>query len=90
MLSLKTSGPPVGRKYRMGIIFAIIMVAGMFIAGSNSLLIELYSELLTGIGLLYLTFCGGNVSNKWVLGKKGGLIAKMNGDSSSEVPSKDQ
>lgn len=79
----RNAGPPDGRKYRMGIIFALLMIAGLFVAGSNSLLVDLYSELLTGLGLLYFAYCGGNVSNKWVLGKQGRFMARS-GDEVTE------
>ena len=68
---------PDGRKYRMGLLFAAAMLLGLGLACTNPIIAGLYSEFLTGLGMLYLVFCGGNVGNKWIVGKKGGLLAQI-------------
>jgi hypothetical protein len=73
MLKSKTDKAPDGRKYRMGILMMLVLLGGFALAGVNPVLASLYPELITGLGIIYLTYCGGNVGNKWVLGKKGGL-----------------
>lgn len=61
----------------MGILFAFLMLAGLGVASMNAVMVDLYSEFLTGISIIYFTFCSGNVGNKWVLGKHGKLIARV-------------
>lgn len=73
MFKSKQNKPPDGRKYRMGIIMMLVLLGSFALAGVNPVLAAVYPELITGLGIIYLTYCGGNVGNKWVLGKKGGL-----------------
>lgn len=87
----KDNVPLDGRKYRMGMIFAFLMLAGLGIAGMNAVVSDMYSEFLTGLGMLYFVFCSGNVGNKWVLGKHGKLMAAVGEiqDPVTEDPNKD-
>lgn len=73
----KAQLPPDGRKYRMGILFAFLMLAGLGVACMNEVASDLYSEFLTGLGMLYFVYNSGNVGNKWVLGKHGKLMARV-------------
>lgn len=71
------SGPPDGRKYRMGLLFAGLMLLGLALASKGIVPDELYSSFITGIGAIYFTYCSGNIGNKWVLGKHGALQARV-------------
>jgi predicted outer membrane lipoprotein len=87
LLPSRPSGPPDGRKYRMAFLFAGLMVLGLLLAGRFEIIKDLYSEFVTGLGILYFTYCTGNVGNKWVLGKHGALQAQMGtGEPEPEEP----
>ena len=77
MLGLKSNPnqPPAanGRKYTMGLIIMLAMMTGFGLASFNPILLKIYSDLLTGLSMIYMIYCGGNVGNKWVIGRKGGL-----------------
>ena len=62
-----------GRKYRLALTFAAIMILGLLLSTAIPAIETLYGEFVTSLVALYLAYCGGNVSNKWVLGKHGKL-----------------
>ena len=62
-----------GRKYTIALIMMLAMLVGFGLAGINPVLTKIYADLLTGLGMIFLTYCGGNVGNKWVIGRKNGL-----------------
>ena len=64
----------------MAFIFAMLLLAGLGLAGINDVIKDLYSQFVTGIMGLYLVFCGGNVSNKWVLTRNGGSLTQSSLD----------
>ena len=80
----KKKGPSDGRKYRMAMWFSFFLLIGIFLAGKNEVMSDLYSEFITGLGMLYFVYCSGNVGNKWILGKHGKLIAQMNPEESNQ------
>lgn len=65
----KSEGQKDGRKYRMGLLFAGLMLLGLGLASRGIVPDTLYSSFITGIGAIYFTYCSGNISNKWVLAK---------------------
>lgn len=81
----KQSGPQDGRKYRLALIFAGVMFLAYAISGSNVALQSMFSQLITGIGALYLTYCTGNISNKHILGKHGKLMNTADFKENSET-----
>jgi len=70
---IKTPSIPDGRKYRMSIICLFVLLAGFGVAGLNPVFVKLYSELITAVLGVLFVYCGGNVANKWSIGKKDGL-----------------
>ncbi len=60
-----------GRKYRMTLIAMLIILAGYGLTVLNPVLQTSYAELAGGIVGLVLVYCGGNVSNKFVLTRPG-------------------
>ena len=60
-----------GRKYRLALTFAGVMILGLLLSTTIPAVETLYGEFVTSLVALYLAYCGGNVSNKWVLGKYG-------------------
>lgn len=77
-----------GRKYRLALIFAGIMALGLGLASQNSMMQEMYSEFLTGISVIYISYCGGNVGNKWVWGKHGKLVGASEPEVEDPTPPK--
>lgn len=61
-----------GRKYKLTLISLLLLVAGFTLTTVNPLLAKVYAEFTGGIIGILLVYCGGNVSNKWVLGKAQG------------------
>ena len=61
---------PDGRKYRMGITMMLVMIASFGLAGLNPMLAKLFPDFLTGLAMIYVTYCGGNIGKHWVNGKK--------------------
>ena len=70
MFKKNPNKPLDGRKYRLGIIMMLVFLGGFALTGINPVLATVYAELVTGCGIIYLTYCGHNVGNKWVLGRK--------------------
>ena len=58
-----------GRKYRMGILFALMILACAGLCTINPILVKVFAEVVGGIVGIYIVYCGGNVANKAVLGK---------------------
>lgn len=64
---------PDGRKYRLAIISMFILLGGFGLAGLNPAFAAIYTELITAILGINALYYGGNVGNKWVIGKSGRL-----------------
>lgn len=60
---------PNGRKYKLTLICLLLLTAGLALTTVNPLITKVYAEFAGGIIGILLVYCGGNVSNKWVLGK---------------------
>jgi len=58
-----------GRKYKMGILFALMILALAGLCTVNPILVKVFAEVVGGIVGIYIVYCGGNVANKAVLGR---------------------
>lgn len=60
---------PSSRKYKLTLFCILLLTCGLLMVSVCPLISQIYSEFAGGlIGLLFV-YCGGNVSNKWVLKK---------------------
>lgn len=59
-----------GRKFWLSVVSLLIILAGFSITPISSTLMAVYKELITGVLGVLIVYCGGNVSNKYVLKKK--------------------
>lgn len=81
------SKTPDGRKYRLAIISMFVLLGGFGLAGLNPAFAAVYAELVTAILGINALYYGGNVGNKWVIGKSGGLslsAGAVNSDNEAE------
>ena len=75
-----------GRKYRLALICLLVLLAGFGVGGLSPVFVKLYPDLITAVlGVLFL-YCGGNVANKWSVGKKDGLTVAQNGQTITQGP----
>ncbi len=58
-----------GRKYRMTQLGILVLLVGFGASTLNPVLATLYPQLVTGVLGLIVIYHGGNVGNKWVVGK---------------------
>ena len=66
-----------GRKYRLALLFSLLLLACFGLASMNPILIKVFAEVVGGIVGIFLAYCSLNVANKAVLGKFQG--AKVEG-----------
>jgi threonine/homoserine/homoserine lactone efflux protein len=62
--------PPDGRKYKLALIVMAIMLGAFALCTVNPVLLKALDSFLAGLGTIYLLYCGGNVTTKWVANKK--------------------
>jgi len=82
MFCRKTKKPPKpkspnGRKFTMGLICILVVLAGFALTLVSPILTKVYVDLVGGVVGVYLVYCGGNVSNKWVLSKTNGVTLEQ-------------
>lgn len=73
MLKKDPNKLPDGRKFRLALISIMLLTAAFAMAAINPVLATALPDFITGLIGLNLVYNGGNVGNKWMLGKKGGV-----------------
>jgi hypothetical protein len=58
-----------GRKYRLSLITILVIFAAYALSGYAPTFAPLYEEMVSGLIAVLFVYCGGNITNKWVLGK---------------------
>ena len=84
LLGKSDNSIPDGRKFRMGQLMMLMMLGGLGLASLTPVIASLYSEFTAGLIGIYVIYTGGNVSNKWVLGKKPGKKSMQSSSSDLE------
>lgn len=79
-----------GRKFRMGILFALLLLACFGLASMNPILVKVFAEIVGGIVGIYLAYCSLNVANKAVLGRfQGATVEEIKKNKGKEEEGKE-
>ena len=60
----------MSRKYKMALFSLLLVFCGFALAPTSPILATLFADFTYAIIALYAAYCGGNVSNKFVLRKQ--------------------
>jgi len=51
-----------GRKYRLALLFSLLLLACFGLASMNPILVKVFAEIVGGVVGIYMIYCGGNVA----------------------------